>query len=206
VQQAFEAMTENSVAPFTRRHIVALFAALPLAACGGGPAPSTFDLTAPRQGLRQTGNNRSVIVVAEPTAVFALDSERIVIRTSGGELTYLPKAQWSDRLPRLVQTRLIQTFENAGRVGVGRPVDKLSGAYQLVLDIRAFEVREASRDAFVEIAGKLVRGGAGSVAGARLFSASTAVSAIEGAGVAQALDQSLARVMADITAWVSSTA
>ena len=96
----------------SRRHALALLAALPVAACGGGPAPSTFDLTAPRQGLRLTGSSRSVIVVAEPTAVFALDSERIVIRTSGGELTYLPRAQWSDRLPRLVQTRLIQTFEN----------------------------------------------------------------------------------------------
>ena len=189
----------------SRRHALALLAALPVAACGGGPAPSTFDLTAPRQGLRPTGSSRSVIVVAEPTAVFALDSERIVIRTSGGELTYLPRAQWSDRLPRLVQTRLIQTFENAGRVGVGRPVDRLSGAYQLILDIRAFEVREATRDAFVEIAVKLVRGGAGSVLGARLFSASMAVSEIEGARVSQALDQSLCRVLADMTAWVNGT-
>ena len=189
----------------SRRYALALLAALPVAACGGGPAPSTFDLTAPRQGLRQTGSSRSVIVVAEPSAVFALDSERIVIRTSGGELTYLPRAQWSDRLPRLVQTRLIQTFENAGRVGVGRPVDRLSGAYQLILDIRAFEVREATRDAFVEIAVKLVRGSSGSVLGARLFSASMAVSEIEGARVSQALDQSLSRVLADMTAWVSGT-
>jgi cholesterol transport system auxiliary component len=209
--QPFETMTRSSITslkttPYSRRHVLALLAALPVAACGGGPAPSTFDLTAPRQGLRQTASNRSVIVVAEPTAVFALDSERIVVRTAAGELTYLPRAQWSDRLPRLVQTRLIQTFENAGRVGVGRPGDRLSGAYQLVLDIRAFEVREASRDAFIEIAVKLVRGGAGSVSGARLFSASTAVSAIDGAGVAQALDQSLARVLADMTAWVSGTA
>jgi cholesterol transport system auxiliary component len=189
--------------PPSRRLFLSLAAAsVTLTACGG-PPPATFDLTAPRESLRR-GGGRSAIIVAEPTTVFAIDSERIVVRTANGELTYLPRAQWSDRLPRLLQARLIQTFENLGRVAVGRPADRLAGAFQLLIDIRAFEAREATREAFVEVAAKLVSSGSGAVASARLFSASTPVGAIDGAGVSQALDQSLARVMADIAAWAGT--
>jgi cholesterol transport system auxiliary component len=187
----------------SRRSMLAM-AVASLAGCGGGPAPTTFDLSAPREGLRRSGGGRKTIVVSEPTAVSTLDSERIVVRSANAELTYLPKAQWSDRLPRLVQTRLIQTFENSGRAAVGRPGDRLSGTYQLLLDIRAFEIREATRDAFVEIAVKLVNASNGAVSNARLFASSSAVGAIDGPGASQALDKALGRVLADITGWAAA--
>jgi cholesterol transport system auxiliary component len=193
-------MTELS-----RRSMLAMtVASAALAGCGGGPAPTTFDLSAPREGLRRSGSGRSAIIVSEPTAISTLDSERIVIRAANAELTYLPKAQWSDRLPRLVQNRLIQTFENSGRAAVGRPGDKVAGMYQLLLDIRAFEIREVSRDAFVEIAVKLVNASNGAVSNARLFASSASVGAIDGPGSSQALDQALRRVLADITAWAAA--
>ncbi len=175
-----------------------------LAGCGGGPAPNTFDLSAPREGLRRSEGGRRAIIVAEPTAVSTLDTERIVVRATNAELTYLPRAQWSDRLPRLVQARLIQTFENSGRAAVGRPGDRLAGAYQLLLDIRAFEIRESNRDAVVEVAVKLVNASTGSVSSARLFTATAGVGAIDGAGASRALDQALARVLSDITTWAGA--
>ncbi|MGL5117487.1 MAG: ABC-type transport auxiliary lipoprotein family protein [Beijerinckiaceae bacterium] len=181
-----------------RRDVLLGLSTLALAGCGGGPAPSTFDLSSTRP--RASGRG-ATLVVAEPTAVSALDSERIVVKAATGELTYLPRAQWSDRLPRLVQARLIQSFENAGRVAVGRPVDRLSGAFNLVLDIRAFEAREASRDAVVEIAAKLVTAAGGEVRAARLFAAAVPVGGIDGQGVSRALDAALARVLADIVGW-----
>lgn len=180
-------------------------AALVVAGCGGA-APTTFDLTAPRSGAGFGRGNARALVVPEPSTIFALDSERIVVRASGGELTYLPRAQWSDRLPRLIQTRLIQTFENRGRVAVGRPTDRLVGTSQLLLDIRAFEVREGSRDAVIELAAKLVNATTGRVIAARLFTASSPVGSIDGAGVSQALDQALARVLGEITQWAGSLA
>jgi cholesterol transport system auxiliary component len=183
----------------TRRRLLAGGMALALAGCGGGPAPVTYDLTAVRAGLRR-GGSRSIIV-AEPTTIFALDSERIVIRAANGEITYLPRAQWSDRLPRLLQARLIQSFENAGRAAVGRPTDRLSGTAQLLVDIRSFEVREGPRDAFVEVAAKLVASGSGTVLNARLFGASAPVGAIDGQGASKALDQALASVIGQIVAW-----
>jgi cholesterol transport system auxiliary component len=175
--------------------------ALLLAGCGGGPAPATYDLTAVRQGLRRSGGGR-LIIVAEPTAIFALDSERIVVRSANGEITYLPRAQWSDRLPRLVQARLIQSFENAGHAAVGRPTDRLAAAAQLLIDIRTFEVREGTREAAVEVAAKLVTSGSGRISNARLFGATAPVGAIDGQGATQALDQALAAIITQVVGWV----
>jgi cholesterol transport system auxiliary component len=185
----------------TRRRLLAGgAAALGLAGCGGGPAPTTYDLAAVRDGLRRSRGG-AIIIVAEPTTISALDSERIVVRSAQGEIAYLPRAQWADRLPRLVQARLIQSFENAGRATVGRPGDRLAGASQLLVDIRSFEVREASRDAVVEVAAKLVGSASGRVANARLFGASAPVGAIDGQGATRALDQALAGVIRQIVGW-----
>ncbi len=187
-----------------RRILLLAGASALLAGCGGGPPPSTFDLSAPRGAARGLSGGSRAIVVQEPSAIAALDSERIVVRAASGELTYLPRAQWADRLPRLVQARLIQTFENRGRAAVGRPTDRIVGDVQLIVDIRNFEVREASRDAYVEVAAKIVGGTSGNVATARLFSASAPVGTIDGAGATAALDQALARVLLDVTGWAGA--
>jgi cholesterol transport system auxiliary component len=208
VSSAEHPMRSSSRERPSRRHVIRAFAlgsAAVVAGCGGGPAPVTFDLTAPRVGLRRSGG-RQIIIVSEPTAIFALDTERVVVRAMTGEITYLPRAQWSDRLPRLVQTRIVQTFENAGRVAVARPGDRLNGAFQLVLDLRAFEIREVSREAVVEIAAKLANASSGSIRTARLFTASAPVAAIDGPGGAAALDQALAKVLSDLSAWAAAVA
>ena len=38
-------------------------------------------------------------MVSLPSALQALDSERILVRPKGAQVTYLPGAQWADRLP-----------------------------------------------------------------------------------------------------------
>jgi cholesterol transport system auxiliary component len=179
--------------------------ALALVNCGGASNLTTFDLTAPRTNLRRSGGS-GIVVISEPTAVFAFDSERIVVRSVKGELTYLPAAQWSDRLPKLLQARMIQTLENSGRAAVARPGDRLRGAYQLITDIGAFEIREESRLAVVEIAVKLANASTGSILAARVFGATSPVASIDGAGATTALDAALAQVLNEFSAWIAATA
>ena len=95
---------------------LSLATALLLAGCGGGSVPTTFDLSAP-QNVGRVGGSRATLMVQEPTTVQALDSDRVIVRDSAGALSFVGGAQWADRVPKLVQVRLIQTFENAGRVG-----------------------------------------------------------------------------------------
>jgi cholesterol transport system auxiliary component len=139
------------------------------------------------------------MVVAEPTALQIYDSERILVREAQGTLSQLPGVQWSERLPRLVQTRLIQAYQNASKLRqIGRPGERIVADYQLNLEIRAFEVDATQGLALVEIAARLVNDKNGQVIKAALARASEPVSAIDGLGAAQALDTALSRALIDL--------
>ncbi|MDQ0395161.1 ABC-type transport auxiliary lipoprotein family protein [Labrys monachus] len=166
------------------------------------PAPDTFDLTAPKHAAVK-GNGRAQILIAEPTALQAIDSDRILIRPGDGKVTYLPGAQWADRLPRLVQARLIQTFENAHRTGmVGRPEDKFTPDASLVTEIRDFQIQAASGPvAVVTIAARIVSQTSGRIIAANLFTASVPAAGLSGQQASAALDQALDQVLVGVMTW-----
>ncbi len=106
---------------------------------GTGPAPDLYDLS-PKSTFEEGLPTASYqLVVEEPVASRALDSDRIAIRTSPLELKYYAGARWSDRAPSLVQTLLVESFENSGLiVAVGRQAIGLRGDYDLKLELREF--------------------------------------------------------------------
>lgn len=171
-----------------------------LSACSGSPQRTTFDLTAPGD-VGRTSGSRTQLVINEPTAVQALDSDRILVR-EGGALSYLPDGQWADRLPKLFQVRLIQTFENASQLGrVGRPGDRVVADLALNADIRSFGIDTETSQAVVEVTVRVVSDRTGRVASARGFSARVPVGSISGASAAAALDQAMSQVLRDIVRW-----
>jgi len=176
-------------------------AALP----GGGPAPlDTFDLTAYRAEAPGPRRGRTQILVAEPSALKALDGENIVIRTSPGAIEYLGGAQWADRLPRIVQARLVESLQATGRLGgVGKPGEGLAIDYQVIAEIRAFEVRVGGGGrAEVELYVKLLNDRNGVVRAARSFAASAPVVGAGNAGHVDALDRAFAQATQEIVGWV----
>ena len=177
--------------------------ALMLGACSGSPPP-TYDLSAPREGLARS-SSRTLVVVGEPQALAALDSNRIVITTGDGSLAYLPAGQWSDRLPKLMQARLIQSFENAHRIAaVGRPGDRLVPAVQLNSDIRRFGMDERSGEAVIEMSVKIVDDRTGKIRAGEVFTARVAAPhGTTAAGASAALDLAAQSLMRDVVAWVS---
>ena len=138
-----------------------------MAAVATAPTPPT----AGRRLLRRQA------IVAEPSALKALDGENIVIRSSDTSLQYLDGAQWADRLPKIVQARLVEAFQKSGRLGgVGKPGEGLAVDYQVIADIRAFEIRVDGGDrAFVAISVKLLDDRNGVVRSTRTFEASAPV-------------------------------
>ena len=180
----------------------ALLAAF-LGGCGGA-APLTFDLAALPAAGRPIAAGRS-IVVSEPVSIQPFEADRIIVRENGGALSFLGGGQWADRLPRLIQTRLIQSLENSGRLrSVSRPGDKVVADYQLISEIRAFDVQSGTGEAVVDLSLKLVAAGTGKVAAARIFTARVPVSKIDAGSGARALDQALTVVLADVVRWVNS--
>jgi len=197
-------MTDTTISPAGLRRLalpLLLASATLLAGCGGGATPTTFDLSAP-SGFGRVGGSRAALIVVEPTTVQTLDSDRIIVKDSAGALSFLGGGQWADRVPRLVQTRLIQTFENGSRLGaVARPGERIVPDLQLNTDIRSFNIDAASGAAVVEITAKLVGDRTGKVQRARLFQARVPASASDGPAAAQALDRALSQVLIEIVRW-----
>lgn len=181
--------------------LLALAAALALGACASKP-PQTFDLTAPANPPRSAGFGGN-LVVAEPVTVATLDGQRIVVKPSGGEVTFLSNAQWSDRLPKLVQAKIIEAYENSTKLrSVGRPGDRLAVDFQLVSEIRAFEIDAASGSAVVELTAKIVNDKSGKIVAASVFSARRPVgAAVDGPTATRALDEALNEVLAKLVGW-----
>lgn len=185
--------------------VLALGLGLTLAACTTPPTP-TYDLTAP-SNFSAGGRGSGQMVVTAPTALAVLDTEKIMVKPGGGQVTYLADAQWSDRLPALLQARLIQAFENGSKLRrVARPGDGVTADYQLNTDIRAFGIRVtegAGADAVVELSAKLIGNRDGRILAARVFSAAVPIPQVNGPTATQGLDQATDQVLVEVVRWAS---
>ena len=183
--------------------IVAVFtAAAFLAGCAAivPPRPNAiFDLTAPGK-ISAASRGAAQVLVPEPTTVRALDTERIAARPASAEYAYLPGAVWSDSLPNLLQARLLQTLQNSGRVRAASvPGQGLRIDYQLVLDVRAFELTD--KGAVAEFGVKLMDDRNGQVIRSKVVRHVVPVARSDAATVVAGLDQAMDATFLEITRW-----
>jgi cholesterol transport system auxiliary component len=177
-----------------------------LAAACGTPAPNTFDLAAPSD-VKPVRGSAAQIVIGVPSALGVVDTDRIMVRARNGEVSYLPNAQWTDRVPGLVQTRLIQTFENAKRGAyVSRPDDRVTSDATLVSEVRTFEMDASGAAAVVAVSAKLVSTQTGRITSAKLFEARVPAAGVNALQATSALDEALQIVLRDIVVWASARA
>jgi cholesterol transport system auxiliary component len=192
--------------PRCKARAASVLAALTLAAmvagCGSA-ALTSYDLDPAPPAAVHARAMRGVLAIAEPEADDALDSERIVVRAAPNQLAYLTGAQWSERLPTLVHSRLITSFENARFLkSVGRPGDVSD--YTLAAAIRRFEIDATADVARVEIAVKIIAGRNGRAVAARVFTGSAPAPHTADGAAAAALDAALADVMRSIVVWAAA--
>lgn len=196
-------ITSASPGRVSRRFVCSAALALVLAGCAGS-ALETFSLTAPREGI-QGRAGRSQLVVMEPAATAPYNSDRIVVRTAPGSVAYLKGAQWAADLPALLQTRIIETFEN-GRLlkAVGRPDGKIVARYSLNAEIRRFDIDVQTNQAVIELSVKIIDDTSGRIRAARIFTGRAAGSAANGKVAATALDSVLDVILRGVVAWASA--
>lgn len=128
---------------------VALLAALlmaPLAACGslipgaGGDPPRLFNLTPKstfKEGLPEVNWQ---LIIESPVAAGGLNTSRIVIRKTPTSLEFYARVAWTETAPKMVQTLLIESFENSGKiVAVGRESAGLRSDFVLKTELREFQ-------------------------------------------------------------------
>lgn len=173
---------------------------------GGGPTPlpkTIYDLTAPISFPTVGKLSTTQLAIPEPTASLQLDSQRILKLPSEGDPAFAD-AQWADSIPKLVQARLVQAFENFDiRRGVAKDSQATQSDEQLLLDIRRFQVSVANpASADVAITAKLVSKD-GRILSTRIFEGSENVGQLDAKSAAAAIDRAFGRVAVNLVAWVS---
>ena len=172
---------------------------------GGTPALDTYQLSAPavKEGPRRS---RLQVLIAQPTALKALDGQNIVITTGPGVIQYLKGAQWADRLPEVVQARLAETFQKSRRFGgVGMPGEGLAIDYQVIVDIRTFQVRvDQARSAEIQLYVRVLNDRNGEVKASRTFDAGAPVSGEGNDAFVSALDTAFGEAQTAIIDWSAS--
>lgn len=180
-----------------------------LGACSiGGGAPTTYDLIAPRSFAGHAKPSHIHLVIAEPTAVRALDSDRIMVRPSAEKVSYYGDAVWSDRLPRLLQARMIEAFENSGAVrAVAGTSDRVEGDLTLQSVVRSFQIDagEGPPSAQVDIFAKLVDGREARIVASKSFSSRVQATEDSASGGVNAMNQALTAVLQDTVSWVATS-
>jgi cholesterol transport system auxiliary component len=181
--------------------VLAVFglAVLGLAACAQPPR-QTFDLAGVAALARASIGSGAALSVREPTAAAPTSTDRIVVRDRDGSVSVLPDVQWSERLPRLLQTRMVEALRNAG-VSAARFG---SGGRALTTAIGRFEIDVARDLAVVEISARIVDERSGAALSARSFTAQVPAPEHTGAAAALALTQAAAQAMTRLSAWARS--
>ncbi len=107
---------------------------------GSGPAPILYDLSPKNTFDDNLPRIDAQLIVEEPSAARGIDSDRIALRPQPIEIKYFAGSRWSDRAPKMVQTLLVESFENSGRiVAVGRQSIGLRSDYVIKCELREFQ-------------------------------------------------------------------
>ncbi len=173
---------------------------------GGNSAPATYNISTPQVGGVQSSRLMRQVTVSAPTAIRALDSDRIMVSAAGGRISYYGDAAWSDRLPRLLQSRIVEAMQNSGAFrAVLTNQDRVEGDYALATEIRAFQldVQGNNSAATVAIFGKIVDERHGKVIATREFSARTAAPRVDAAAAVAALQASFNQVTNELVRWTA---
>lgn len=173
---------------------------------GGGPKtpPLTYDLTPANKFSGLEKKPRPQIAVIEPNAVLMYDTQKILTRSDTGTFSSLDNVQWSDTLPKLVQAKLIQSFENADFVqSVSRQMDDLSADYRVSVNIRSFQLSLGQTPtAEVEFAARILDS-KGQIVQGQVFKASVPA-ASDSSRAVPALNAAFDQVASEIVQWVAA--
>jgi phospholipid/cholesterol/gamma-HCH transport system substrate-binding protein len=174
-----------------------------LAGVGGSKeAPIVYDLAAPTTFPPFNKVIEEQMVVADPNVILAYDTQKILIRSVDGIFTDIDDARWADNLPKLVQAKIVQSFENAHQLKtVSRPIDQLEAANRLELGIRNFQISlEPQPTAVVEFTARLLDG-KGKVANAQMFKVSVPAKSTKGPDAVAALRQAFSQAATQLVVW-----
>jgi len=183
---------------------------LALAGCSGlfgGSAPAHLYRVTPKSTYPANLPHRAVqILVDAPLAPAGLDTSRIALSRSAVSIDYFADSEWTDRAPLLVQTAMVESFENSGTINaIDRESVGLRADFILKTEIRHFEAVYDSPngppDVWAAINVRLVNPSNRDIVAQSSFERRQQASANDVPNVIAAFDEALGGVMKDIVVW-----
>jgi len=171
----------------------------------GGAAPAApkvaYDLRAARGFAVPTKTLRGQFAIPEPTAVVMLDTQRFLF-SPAREVPGFAEAVWADTIPKLLQARLVESFENYDIAHAPlRGADVGHTDFQLLIDIRRFRIAlDSAPTAEIGLSARILDK-EGKIIASRLFEEGEAFDKLEPPAAAAAFDRAFARVAGNIIAW-----
>ena len=161
-----------------------------------------YDLAAPKT-FPPLDKPQGPLNIADPASLLMFETRKILVWPSGNEDPTFAKAEWSDSTPKLVQEKIIQSFENAG-LAVARSSESVTADTQLFLDLRKFQLSaSASPSAEVEFGAKIVSTN-GRLLGTRVFECSSSAKSVNAAGTVDALNEAFGKCAIQLVQWTAS--
>lgn len=191
-----------------RKTILLLAALALLAACGSlipvPTGPSNLYTLSPKSTFRTDLPTVDwQLVIEEPLAAGGLNSASIAFKPSPLEIRYFKDVRWTERVPRMVQTLLVESFENSGTIiAVGRQAIGLRADYSLLTEIREFQAEKMGGGRIrIRINAKLVQQPRQNIVQSRNFETVIADSGSSMSTTIAAWDEALGRTLKDIVEW-----
>ncbi len=143
------------------------------------------------------------LAIERPRSDALVDSTRILVRVPPSEIRVMPGAGWIEPVPDLLQSALLQGFEDVGRIAaVGRAGSQRS-RYRLYTELRRFEAVETGPglDVEIELHAKLILGRSGEIIHARGFRSTVAAAGDDPPALAAAFQKALGDLLGPVIEW-----
>jgi cholesterol transport system auxiliary component len=196
-------------ARFSRRWLVgAMFIALTSCASllGVSPPANLYRITPKSTYPPGLPRLPQQLLVDVPIAPAGLDTARIALSRSAVSIDYFAASEWIERVPLLVQTALVASFENSKTItAIDREGIGLRADFVLRTGIRHFEAVYDSPngppDLWVAINVRLVDSAERRIVAQAEFERRAAAAANDVPSIVLAFDEALGGVMKDIVVW-----
>ncbi len=175
---------------------------------GQTPPPDLYRLT-PKSSFREDLPQVDwQLVLTTPQADASLNTTRIALQRSPIRVEYYARSSWTDRAPLMVQTLMIESFENSDRiVSVGRESVGLRADFVLRSELREFQAEYfngPTPTAHVAITAKLVSMPTRNIIASEEFDVRIPADADRLTAVIDAFDEAMGKVLKRLVEWTIS--
>ena len=146
------------------------------------------------------------LVVELPVAPSGLATPNIALTRDPIQLQYYADARWAERAPQMVQTLMVESFENSEKIiAVGRQAIGLRSDFNLKSDLREFqaEYRDGGTVpiAHVRINAKLIKQPRRQIIASHPFEAKVEAASGSMGDIVRAFDEALGKVLRELVEW-----